>query len=55
MTIIPSEDQAEAVGIERTGGERGSEFEVFFYIQKRTNLTLFMVRIARTNEIIKFM
>lgn len=55
MTIIPSEQQAEELGEALTGGFRGTAFEVFYYVQKRSNLTLFMVHLRATNQIVKYM
>jgi len=52
MKHIASEDQAERIGEDRTGGKRGKEFRVFRYEQKATRLTLFGIEIVASGETI---
>lgn len=50
--MIISEDQAEKIGEQITGGARGRDFIVFYYKHMRTKLTLFGVEITATEETI---
>jgi hypothetical protein len=52
MRPILSEQQAEAIGKDRTGGERDKDFKVFAFTDRRSNLTFFAVRIIDTKELI---
>lgn len=52
MTVIASEQRAEEIGEQRTGGARGEAFTVFQYEQRFTRLTLFGIELA-DGEIIK--
>lgn len=47
--LIVSEQQAHAVGLKRAGPKR---YKVWWYIQPQTRLTLFMVEVTGTKEII---
>ena len=51
---IPSEAQAEQIGVRLTAGERDAHFTVFRYIDRRTRLTLFGVEIRQTGRLVLF-
>lgn len=50
--VIPSEGQAEQIGMAATGGIRDRDFTVFQYDYKSAGLTLFGVEIAKTKQVI---
>lgn len=50
--LIPSEEQAEAVGQKLTAGTRGKHFEVFWYEHRPSKLTLFFVHLFATEQTI---
>ena len=50
--LILSEDHAEQIGRERTGGERDKQFVVFLYRHRPSNITCFGVEITATREVI---
>lgn len=52
MNLIISERQAEQVGTDRTGGQRGSDFNISWYRDRLSGITAFSVEIMATGEVI---
>ena len=48
--FIISEDHAERIGARITKGKRGKDFLVFWYKHKRSQLTLFSIKIIATGQ-----
>lgn len=54
MKIIPSEDQAEAVGEKVTGGKRDRDFTVFQYELRPERITAFGVKLKTGQLVTRF-
>lgn len=52
MNVIASEQQAEQVGERITGGKRHEAFAVYQYVERKTGLTLFGIKITATGKAI---